>query len=122
MRTSFSPRRLVRYLLAIAFAGCATTYSVLWITQIKHSTPQHLFTNYNYSPATRSITVGEVTPGSAAAQAGLNPGDRIVAINGLPLENLRPFYEAFIVGQWETVVLTVEDLSSPAGRCVKSSV
>src|SRR5215472_10225056 len=114
MRSSFSPRRLVHYLLAITFAGCATTYSVLWIIQIKHSTAQRGFTDYQYSPAMRSLTVGQVIPGSAAAEAGLHAGNRIVAINGLQLETLRPFYEAFIVGQREMVVLTVEDPSSPA--------
>src|SRR6202008_2046370 len=66
MRTSFLSYRLVRFLLAILFAACATTYSVLWIIHNKYSKPQPGFTNYQYSAAARSITVGEVIPGSAA--------------------------------------------------------
>src|SRR5215471_1045914 len=116
MRTSFSPRRLARYLLAILFAVCATTYSVLWIIQIKHSIPQHAFTNYDYSAAVGSMTVGEVIPGGAAEKAGLRAGDRIVAINGQKLDTLRPFYESIVVGQSEFVELTVEDSRSPDGR------
>src|SRR5262250_375530 len=88
MRTSFSSRRLVRYCLAILFAACATTYSVLWIIHNKFSHPQPGFTSYRYSSELRSMTVGEVTPGGAAERAGLRAGDRIVAINGQKLDSL----------------------------------
>lgn len=86
MQTSFSPHRRVRFLLAILFAACATTYSVLWIIHNQHSKPQPGFTNYHYSAALRSIAVGDVIPGSAAERAGLRPGDRIVAIGGQNLD------------------------------------
>ena len=49
MWTSFSPRRLVRDVLAILFAASTTTYSALWVIQNKHTTPQPGFTNYEYS-------------------------------------------------------------------------
>jgi hypothetical protein len=116
MRTSFSPRRLARHSLAIVFAACATTFSVLWIFQTRHSTPRPGFTSYEYSAATRAIKVGEVLRGSPAELAGLRPGDQIVAIDGWNLENLRPFYEAFIVGRKEVVELTVEQPGSAAGQ------
>jgi sigma-B regulation protein RsbU (phosphoserine phosphatase) len=107
---------LLRYFVAILFAACATTYSILWIVQIKHSTPQPGFTNYDYSAATGSMTVGDVVPGSAAERAGLRPGDRIVALNGQKLGTLRPFYEAIVVDQNEILELTVEDPRSPSGQ------
>lgn len=113
MRTSFSSRRLLRFLLAILFAACATTYSVLWIIHNQHSKPQPGFTNYQYSAAAGSMTVGDVIPGSAAERAGLRRGDRIVAIDGKRLNDLRPFYEAIVVGQNDVLELTVEDPSSP---------
>jgi S1-C subfamily serine protease len=62
------------------------------------------------------MTVGDVTPGSAAERAGLRPGDRIFAIDGQRLDNLRPFYEAIVVGQNDVLELTVEDPSSPGGQ------
>lgn len=116
MRTSFSPRRLVRHFLAILFAAYATTYGVLWIIQIKHSFPQPGFTSYQYSATTRTMKVGEVFPGSPADRAGLRPGDRIVAIDGQNLKNLRPFYEAIVVGQKEAIELTVEQPESASGQ------
>ena len=119
MRTSFSLRRMLCYLLAILFAAFVTTYSVLWILHVKHPTPQPGFMSYEYSAATRSIKVGEVLRGSPAEQAGLRPGDRIVAIDGQKLENLRPFYEAIIVGQKDVVELTVEQPSSTEQRRLK---
>lgn len=115
MRIKLSLRWLLRF-LAILFALCATTYSVLWIIQNKHTTPQPGFTNYEYSPVTSSMTVGEVRHGSPAEAAGLRRGQRIVAIDGQKLKDLRPFYEAFIVGQKDMVELTVEDPGLPAGQ------
>jgi serine phosphatase RsbU (regulator of sigma subunit) len=61
------------------------------------------------------MTVGAVFRDSPAERAGLRPADRIVAIDGQKLENLRPFYESIIIGQNDTVELTVQGPSSPAG-------
>jgi regulator of sigma E protease len=40
-------------------------------------------------PAEERITVDSVAPGSAASEAGLKPGDIIVAVNGVPVEQSR---------------------------------
>jgi serine phosphatase RsbU (regulator of sigma subunit) len=119
MRTLLSPRRLLCYLLAILFAACATTYSVLWVLHVKHPVPQPGFTSYEYSAAARSMRVGVVFTGSPAEQAGLRPGDRIVAIDGQNLDNLRCFYEAMIVGQKDVVELNVEEPGSSGQRQLK---
>lgn len=66
MRTLLSPRLLTRYFLVVLFTLCATTYSLVWIQQIKHMTPQPGFTSYRYSAATSSMTMGEVLPRSPA--------------------------------------------------------
>jgi sigma-B regulation protein RsbU (phosphoserine phosphatase) len=113
MPTPFSARRLLRYLLAILFAAASVTYSVLWVLHVRHATRQPGFASYEYSAATRSMTVGPVLPGSPAEEVGLQTGDRIVAIDGRPLENLSPFYEAIIVGQQDVVELSVEQPLSP---------
>lgn len=115
MATPTSSRRFLCYLVAILFATFATTYSVLWIISVRHPNPQPGFTNYQYSAAMRSMVVGDVLPGSPAEEAGLRRGDRIVAIGGKPLENLRPFYEAIVVGQKDIVEFTVERPGSAGG-------
>ena len=113
MKTSISARRLLRYLLTILFAAATTIYSVLWIISVRHPNPQPGFVSYEYSSGTRSMIVGEVFSGSPAEEAGLRAGDRIAAIDGKPLENLRPFYEAIVVGQKNVVEITVQP-SAPA--------
>jgi C-terminal processing protease CtpA/Prc len=62
------------------------------------------------------MKVGKVLPGTPAELAGLRPADQIVAIDGRNLNNLRPFYEAIIVGRKEVVELTVEQPGSAAGQ------
>jgi hypothetical protein len=61
------------------------------------------------------MTVGSVFPESPADQVGLRPGDRIVAVDGQKLDSLRPFYESIIVGQKDTIELTVQDARSSGG-------
>jgi hypothetical protein len=118
MRSSITPRRLARLVLAIVFSACATTFSVLWVFQTKDSIPQPGFTNYEYSPTAGAMTVGDVLPCSPAERAGLRPGDRIVAIDGQDLKNLRPFYEAIIAGHKAAIELTVEERGSAGGQRV----
>ncbi|MBV9087855.1 MAG: PDZ domain-containing protein, partial [Acidobacteriaceae bacterium] len=116
MQTSSSRGRLIRQLLAILFAACATTYSVLWILHNKHTHPQPGFTNYEYSPTNHAMKVGEVQAGSPADLAGLRPGDLIVAIDGHELTTLRPFYDSIIAGNKVSFELTVERPGPPAGQ------
>jgi serine phosphatase RsbU (regulator of sigma subunit) len=116
MQRPVSARRLVRHFLAIVFAALATTYCALWLVHMRHPRPRLGFSNYEYSASTRSITIGVVFPESLAQQAGLQTGDRIVAIDGRELDNLRPVYGSIIIGQKETVDLTVQDPRSPAGE------
>jgi phosphoserine phosphatase RsbU/P len=61
-----------------------------------------------YSPADRFFAVARVTPGGAAQQAGLRAGDRVVALNHLPVEPLS-FDELMLSTKaGETVQLTVQ--------------
>ena len=114
MRTALSNRH-IRLFLAILFAALATTYCGLWVVHVRHPRPRPGFSDYDYSPSAHSMTVGVVYPESPAEQAGLRPGDRIVAMDGQKLESLRPFYESMIVGQKDTIELSVQDASSSAG-------
>lgn len=52
--------------------------------------------------------VGEVQPGMPAAEAGLQPRDRIAALNGQPLETWDELAESISTRPGEPVTLTVE--------------
>jgi phosphoserine phosphatase RsbU/P len=103
-------------LLAILFAAATATYSGLWIEQVRQSPRQPGFVSYQYSPATGSMLVGDIVPGSPADQAGLQTGDRVVAIDGNPLANLHPFYTAIVIGRKDVIHFTVDRPSSAGGQ------
>jgi phosphoserine phosphatase RsbU/P len=105
---SISLKRATRYVLAMLFAAASITYSLVWVVHLKQAPPRPGFARYEYSGADRAMTVVEVIPGSAAEEAGLRTGDRIVAMEGEQLGSLRPYYDAIVIGQKDLVALTVE--------------
>jgi len=54
-----------------------------------------------------STVVGEVTPNSAAAAAGLQPGDKIVALNGQPVSRFEDVAAAVMLGLGEPLHLKI---------------
>ena len=54
----------------------------------------------------RQLTVGEVAEGSAAAAAGIAPGDRIVAIDGKPMTDFRDIQDAVMIYPGRSFSLT----------------
>ena len=65
----------------------------------------------------RQLTVGEVAEGSAAAAAGIVPGDRIVAIDGKPMTDFRDIQDAVMLYPGRTFSLALDrggrDLTIP---------
>ena len=57
--------------------------------------------------------VGEVAPGSAAADAGLRPGDRIVAIAGTPIDRWDRISEVVQRGEGTPLALKLERAGQP---------
>ena len=55
-----------------------------------------------------STVVSVVTPGSAAAAAGIQPGDKIVALNGQPVSRFEDVAAAVMLGLGEPLHLKIE--------------
>lgn len=72
--------------VAILFAAIAILYSALWTLYGTQPMPVELGFDNKYMPVDHSQLVQSVVPGSPAERAGMKPGDRIVQINGAPLE------------------------------------
>src|SRR5438128_5140173 len=86
---------------------------------IRHG-PSTVFGAYpDYSPSTRSLQILSVDGDSSAERAGLQPGDRIVAINGHRLDTLVPYYDAISRGvPGDVLTLDVERAESSRPRRV----
>ena len=72
--------------LAILFAACTIFYSALWTLYAEQSVPVELGFDNKYLLEDHSQLVQSVVPGSPAERAGIKAGDRIIRINGAPLE------------------------------------
>ena len=86
---SSSPRPLV--LPAALFALTTSINSCIWVyyTRIPpRSVVGVVF--WPFYPELKQLHLVRVSPGSLANHAGLRAGDRIVAINGLPLDQVDP--------------------------------
>jgi sigma-B regulation protein RsbU (phosphoserine phosphatase) len=94
--------------LATLFAAAAIVYSGLWIYCASRTIPVELGFDNQYIPRSHAQSVKSVLKDSPAERAGIRKGDRIVAINGEPLE------EDTLVRVWsehkpgDSVAVTVE--------------
>src|SRR5215471_4067422 len=81
-----SPPRSLLIALAVVFAAASVFYGAMWIFFGSRGVPVELGFDNKYLPAERSQLVQSVVPRSPAEYAGLQPGDRIVAVYGSPLQ------------------------------------
>jgi len=110
-------------LLAIAVLLCAATtiYALVWMYDARHPALNLVEIGFNrvhdtfFDPVTSSIRVYDVEPESPAARAGLQEGDRIIALNGSPLTSYAVFNKVWSHAQpGDTVDLTVRRPSQPS--------
>jgi sigma-B regulation protein RsbU (phosphoserine phosphatase) len=82
--------------LSILFVAVLATYSGVWMYFVR---TQDLANargfEHAYRPSARAIHVRSVHPDGMAARAMLRAGDRIVAIDGRPVDRYRVFLDAF---------------------------
>jgi len=89
MQPSKAPKKLVLLAVAVLFGAAVTAYSIVWMIHIHHIVGLGIDVRWM---AEHEAEVHDVESGSPAWQAGLRPGDRIVAVNSEKLNNPSPFY------------------------------
>ncbi len=87
---SLRPARLPRtvlVLLATVFAAVTVLASVVWMLEVRTQAAAAVEIGFNtsYDGRTRTQRIDSVTPGGPAERSGLRVGDRITAVDGLPL-------------------------------------
>jgi sigma-B regulation protein RsbU (phosphoserine phosphatase) len=103
-------------LLAALFAIATALYSGIWTYYIR-ILPQSVVgvAFRSFSPDLKQFYLVRVSSHGPAERAGLLPGDRIVAINGRPLDTTAPWVDSVLRGKpGSKVALTVE--RAPADR------
>ena len=119
MRPYTSLSRSLLLTLAILFAVATAAYSIIWILQARRIPVRLGIETGNVWTAAHQLAIRSVESGSPAEQAGIRPGDRIVAVNGERLDNPSPFYgyslyKAMVTGRdGDNVQLTVERSGAP---------
>lgn len=102
------PKPLLATLAAI-FGVAIVLYSTLWMYSIRWQSHVELGFDFAYVHSGHCELVRGVEKGSPAAKAGLKPGDRIVAINGHPVQDRHLIYDIWSRQKpGDTVKLTVQ--------------
>ena len=71
------------------FAAASLFYGGLWIAYESRRNPVELGFDNKYLPSAHCELVQSVVSGSSAEHAGMRRGDRIIRVNGSPLEEER---------------------------------
>ncbi|HEX2341348.1 MAG TPA: SpoIIE family protein phosphatase [Vicinamibacterales bacterium] len=101
--------RGVALLLAVVVIAAATVYSVAWMYYAGREPVARLGVNPQHRATTGGLLLVSVEPGTPAERAGLQPGDRILEINGRRLDTPNPFYDAVTRGRpGDRVTMRVE--------------
>lgn len=108
--TSFSAKSPGRRMLVLLAGPLANLLFALGVLFALYSTGTHVVV---------PLTVGTITPGSEAARAQLLPGDRIVGVDGEPLENWAAFVERIAQSPGRELSLSVERQGEPRDVTVR---
>lgn len=101
--------------MATLFATATVLYSSLWMYRVRRSAaPVELGFDNQYIAPAHAMQVRSVQKGSPAERAGLRAQDRIVAVNGRPLDTVAPLEQTWGRARpGDSVELTVERVGEP---------
>jgi sigma-B regulation protein RsbU (phosphoserine phosphatase) len=106
---------------AVVYSAATILYGVTWMYYIQRPARAGIGIQFEYSVVSRSIKVIRLraAEGASAERAGLQPGDRIVAVNGHTLRRVTPYYDFIVRGQpGQSVALTIERPGETSPRTV----
>jgi regulator of sigma E protease len=108
--TNFSAQRPAKRLLVLLAGPLANWLFALGILLALYTSGTHVVV---------PLTVGTINPGSEAARAQLLPGDRIVSVDGQPLESWSGFVELIAQSPGRELTLGVERQGEPRAVTVR---
>ena len=107
--------RPVLLALAVLLGAAMLLHSALWMYYIRWQPSVYLGTHPGQLPRAGELVIAGVTPKSPAAQAGLETGDRILSINGRPMNTLFPYYDVLRHGHAEDPVRVIVERPGDRG-------
>ena len=82
-----------RRALAVTFGALLTLYSVSWMYLVRQESEVVVGIDAEFRPICQCLAVRALTPEGPAAQAGLQVGDRVRALDGRPFDRYEPFLD-----------------------------
>jgi len=81
----------VRVVAAIVFAVATISYSAIWMYYIRFEPKAEFQLAFEPKLQEHYLEITSVAPGGPASRAELQPGDRILAINGHTIRSQKPY-------------------------------
>lgn len=88
-----------RWVLAVLLAAASALFGGIWVVYSPARPTAELGIEFHFTPEKSAIWVQRVFPGSAAERADLRIGDALIAVNGQPLKDPAPFFDAVARGE-----------------------
>lgn len=107
--------RPVLLVLAVLLAAAMLLHSALWMYYIRWQPRIDLGIHAGRLPQAEALVIASVDPKGPAAQLGLETGDRILSINGRPMNTLFPYYDVLRHGRAEDPVRVIVERSGDRG-------
>jgi sigma-B regulation protein RsbU (phosphoserine phosphatase) len=110
----------VRIVVAIIFAVATFAYSAIWMYYIRFEPKAEFRFGFEPNFQEHYLEITSVAPGGPASQAGLQPGERVLSINGHAIRSPKPYMTVTFGGRpGDRVTLQVQTPNVGTARSVE---